>query len=96
MYSWNSSEAGQHQPQRDRDTRVILQAEEARAQGNSNAYELRKLIWEELASFLGASGRPHPELTPELSEVSGEPESQHTPRPGEDVPQQRGQVHPEI
>ena len=92
----HSSQAGQHQAQRDRDTRVIPQPEEARNQGNSNADELRKLIWKELTFFLGASGRPQPELTPPLSEVSGEPESQHMPRPGEEVPQQQGQVYQEI
>ena len=92
----HSSQAVQHQAQRDRDTRVTPQAEEARTQGNSNADELRKLIREELTSFLGAPGRPQPELTPALSEVSGELESQHMPMPSEEVPQQQNQVHPEV
>ena len=92
----HSSQAVQHQAQRDRDTRVIPQAEEAITQTHSGTDELRKLIREELTSFLGASGRPQPELIPALSEVSGEPESQHRPRPSEEVPQQQGQVHAEI
>ena len=92
----HSSQAVQYQAQRDRDTRVIPQAEEARTQTHSGTDELGKLIREELTSFLGASGRPQPELIPALSEVSGEPESQHRPRPGEEEPQQQGQVHAEI
>ena len=83
----HSSQAGQDQAQRDRDTRVIPQAEEAETQGNSNADVLRKLIWEELTSFLGASGRPQPELSPALSKVSGEPESHHMSRPSKEVPE---------
>ena len=75
---------------------VIPQAEEASTQGNSNADELRKLIREELTSFLSASGRPQPDLPPTLSEVSGEPGSQHMSTPSEEVPQHQGQVHPEI
>ena len=37
----HSSQAVQHQAERDRDTRVIPQAKEFRNQGNSNADELR-------------------------------------------------------
>ena len=66
----HSSQAVQHQAQRDRDTRVIPWTKEARTQTHSGTDELRKLIREELTSFLGASGRPQPELIPALSEVS--------------------------